>query len=208
MTVGAAKQAGVKPSAWARRVLLTPRALENLCGRSVATDNCLVIVEAIAWGETLREDEGVNRAQFATLEGLVKFSNLESGYLVANEYIAARLAAAIGLPVPPAALVRQEGRLGFMSLYIGKRSEPPPPLVAKWFMKDHGLLAAEIVAFDTWIKNDDRHGRNIGYSRAGKVPPFIYDHDRSLLGIAAGRGVVEMSQKVAEEVSIERRFRK
>ncbi len=72
-----------------------------------------MIFEVLSWDGAV--GEGVNEAELCTIGAIAKFNNPRSPYLVPNEYIVARLAVVLGLPVPPVALVRSpEGDIGIV----------------------------------------------------------------------------------------------
>jgi hypothetical protein len=147
--------------------------------RDCGCEDRAVIVEALAWGPPV--GDGANGAQFVTLRAVVKRNHDNAPYHVANEYVASRLAALVGLPVPAGGLLRAEdGDLAFISLYAGKDTETRPPVIVKELIEDLPYPAARIVAFDSWIGNLDRHRWNLAYDRAASVPLVIFDHDDCL----------------------------
>jgi len=71
-------------------------------------------------------------------------------------------------------------------LRFGAKGDSLAPIVPESFAEDEPTLAAEIVIFDCWIANEDRHERNLAYVR-GHTAPMIFDHDQSLFGANGGR---------------------
>lgn len=154
-----------------------------------------MILEAVALGAEV--GEGRSRARYAHIKAIAKVSSAIAPYAVANEYIAARLAYALGLPIAPAVLARDEdGGVRFLSLCVGPAGEVPPPLIASQLAADHPDLAARIAAFDSWIGNGDRHRHNVAYV-PGLVEPFIFDHDQALFGATLRPEGVAHLQKTA-----------
>jgi hypothetical protein len=106
--------------------------------------------------------------QHVTIAGLAKPNQSNDGQDVAFEYVSMRLAAAIGLPVPPAALARDaSGQLYFVSFWV--EAKPVPTVEA--FARRYPRLAAGAAVFDAWIINADRHHGNIL-----SAPPVLIDH--------------------------------
>jgi len=87
-------------------------------------------------------------------------SDLGNPYLPANEWIAARLAVALDLPIIPHAVVCHESRLCFGSRWLGRELVPfiTPELLAQCRNVD---TVHDLVIFDAWIINGDRHPQNI-----------------------------------------------
>ncbi len=139
------------------------------------------IFEIDAWGDSL--GAGATAPRYCTLGGVAKLNPVGgSAYIVAAEYICARLALLIGLPVPPGIAIRtKDGQMGYISLRFGPKGERPPPVIAEHLVEDRPELAAALVAFDGWVANDDRHDQNIAYIR-GKLPLVVYDHSHALVG--------------------------
>ncbi len=130
---------------------------------------------------------GVSGAFEVQLLGVGKVDTHEP-YTLANEFICAQLASALGLPVPPATIAETNtGEKVFVSLKytVGPTSLPavdPAELVA-----DRPDVAAGIVVFDCWVGNWDRHAGNVAYVR-GASGVSIFDHGRSLLRTPTGQG--------------------
>src|SRR5690606_21470959 len=59
------------------------------------------------WGDPV--GEGVSGSRYINVTGVAKTNVRGEPHIVANEYICARLAAAVGLPVPPGFLVKKDG---------------------------------------------------------------------------------------------------
>ena len=130
--------------------------------------------------------DGATGALPCSISGVMKANTLGSRFMVANEFICARLAMFMGLPSPPGAILTlDDGRLAYTSLRYRPKGESLPPIIPAQFVSEHPKLALEVVSFDCWIANDDRHESNLAY-RKGLTPPMLWDHDQALL---AAQGV-------------------
>jgi len=139
------------------------------------------------WGPFV--GEGVSGAKYCTLSGVAKVCDTPGDYVVANEFICARVGLALGLPVPPGVIAQTtDGKAAYVSLRFGKLTERPPHVMPADLVADHPRVAAGIVLFDSLILNTDRHAGNLAYSRAGNLPVNIFDHSHALLGPAKGDG--------------------
>ncbi len=132
-----------------------------------------------AFGESL---DGTAGARACTIHGVIKQNTPGAPHLVANEFICGRLAAAMGLPVPPGGIVKlDDDSLAYVSLRFGLNGEQPPPAYADELVADLPDLALRIVAFDCWVANRDRHEGNLTYERRA-IPPMVFDHEKALMG--------------------------
>jgi hypothetical protein len=103
----------------------------------------------------------------------------------------------MGLPVPPGVMVRtDDGRPAFVCLRFGRKGEKPPPAIAQHVVEDDEFMAAGIVAFDCWIGNEDRHDRNLAYSREPKLDLAVFDHSHALMGCEAGGAVQRLTDSL------------
>ena len=138
------------------------------------------VFDVMTWGEGV--GIGVSGAVYCTLQGVAKVNSEREPYLVANEYICARLGSIIGLPMPPGVLVHSEkSELGFVSLRFGRKGEKPPPADAEGMASSEPKLASGAIAFDCWIANVDRHNGNLAYE-SQLVPVTLFDHSHALFG--------------------------
>lgn len=124
---------------------------------------------------------GATGALWGTLGCIVKTNNAGAPHLVANEFVCGRLAAVLGLPVPPVLVADTPHGVACMMLRFGKGGEKPPPADAQALTNDHPDLAAGVLAFDAWIANNDRHPSNFAYA-PNLIAPVIFDHGQALLG--------------------------
>ena len=136
--------------------------------------------EILAWGADV--GVGAASARYCTIEGVAKVNFAGNDVAVVDEYICARLGMAIGLPVPPGAIVRDGAGIAYVAWRFGvPGAGRPPPVVPADLIKYHPDLSAGIVAFDHWIYNDDRHAENLAFTPPD-IPPAVFDHERALLG--------------------------
>lgn len=150
-----------------------------------------IVYEVSAWGAAV--GDGVSQAVYCTLEGVAKIQE-PNHYVVANEYICGRLGLALGLPVPPGVVVTSpDQKLGYVSLRFGPRNSKPPPADAAQLVAHYPRLAADIVLFDCWVANADRHKKNLAYV-PNAVPPTLFDHSHALFGPTPGEGITRLKQ--------------
>lgn len=130
------------------------------------------------WGDPV--GEGVSEPRLISVSGVAKTSNPAEPHIVANEYICARLAAAVGLPVPPGFLVKEGDRSWFVSLNFNLSGEKLPPVIPELLVARQPDLCAGIVLFDAWALNPDRHAKNLmHYEKTDAVQ--LFDHSRALM---------------------------
>lgn len=111
--------------------------------------------------------------------GVAKSSSQEVPYLVANEFICARLAQSLLLPVPPGFLVQNNHEAWFVSLNFNLSGEDLPPAHPRRVAQSFPDLATGIVLFDVWVANLDRHRGNLAFdSEAERLQ--IFDHGSAL----------------------------
>jgi hypothetical protein len=98
---------------------------------------------------------------------------------VANEFVCARLAATIGLPVPPGELGRDyTEQVQWVTAVVGIDNETPAPEDPAVLAVREPDLAAGVLVFDVWILNVDRHEHNVISHR--KLGLWVIDHDQAL----------------------------
>lgn len=103
--------------------------------------------------------------------------------VAANEWIAARLAEALGLPVLDHRIVSMRGKLFFASAWMQKPTFYPA-IDAEIFQKcENRDRAYGVVVFDCWLINKDRHGANlvVRNSRNGNHLMILNDHSHLLV---------------------------
>ncbi|MFI6513594.1 hypothetical protein ACIBCT_38825 [Streptosporangium sp. NPDC050855] len=131
-------------------------------------------------------------ALLARIETAVKLNNDDRPYAVANEYVTARLAYAIGLPVPPGELVElADGRIGYVCMMFKPEGVSLPPVIASQLVEQDPKFCMGVIMFDMWVRNGiDRHEGNLVYRP--EEGGAVFDHDTALLGCTPGRAVQEL----------------
>ncbi len=139
-----------------------------------------------SWGDPV--GEGKSEAQYINVTGVAK-KNLPARppdraepHIVANEYICARLAVAVGLPVPPGFLVKKGDEPWFVSMDFNLAGNTLPPILPNLLVARDPNLCAGIVLFDAWILNPDRHDKNLAHDTTTDAVT-IFDHSRALMPI-------------------------
>jgi hypothetical protein len=126
----------------------------------------------------------VSGTQRVSLKGFAKTNAPDAPYCVVNEYVAGRLGAALGFPLPPGAIIEHpDGRRAWMTLSFSDVRLPPvdpPDLV-----RDRPDIAAQCVVFDVLIGNYDRHTGNLAHQE-GDHRVEVFDHSHCLLGSRTG----------------------
>lgn len=114
--------------------------------------------------------------------------NENMGPIAANEYIAAKLAEMLDLPINRTFFKEFEGKKGFLTF-----ATPGQPNMWRQFpykediehtLNDFENLA-RLILFDIWILNTDRNPDNLMYTKIGRSKKFDYfliDHAHSLYG--------------------------
>jgi hypothetical protein len=103
--------------------------------------------------------------------------------VAANEWIAAQLADALGLPVLDYRIVTMGGSLFFASTWMQKPTFMPA-IDAETFQKcENRQRAYGVVVFDCWLVNRDRHSENliVRTSRQGNRLMILNDHSHLLV---------------------------
>jgi hypothetical protein len=157
---------------------------------------------AETWGDPV--GAGASNTVFAQLGGYAKVPTAGAPFVVINEFVASRLGAAAGLPVPPGCLIgnHASGDVAWVTLsYLpSHRMVPPvdPAVVATGFP----ALAAGVVVFDFVIGNTDRHNGNLALvsgpvlSSAGPSQQErleVFDHSHAVVNNGIHNGVVSAS---------------
>lgn len=124
--------------------------------------------------------DGATGAVWGTADVLVKPSDLHPN-VVANEYVANRLALVLGVPVPMGDVWTDElGVKYWVTAAIRQRGfELPPPTSADLAQVPEDMRSLMLI-FDAWINNVDRHEENILCDRRGRA--WLIDHDQALYG--------------------------
>lgn len=82
-------------------------------------------------------------------------------HVAANEYVAFRLAQAIGLPTMDARIVELSGELLFAAAWMNTGTFHPYTTEDLFARCDNQDRTYDLVVFDSWIANTDRHAGNL-----------------------------------------------
>ena len=135
----------------------------------------------------------------ARLRSGLKVNTPGKPYAVANEYIAARIGSATGLPIPPGGIVQVQRhpssngpKIGYVCLLFQPEGDSLPPIIPSRLVAADPHLCMGAILFDMWIRNGiDRHEENLGWLEGfGGV---LFDHDAALLGFRKGEAVAELA---------------
>jgi len=143
------------------------------------------IYEAVAWKSPA---PGASDTRKVDLRGFAKLNSPNGPLCVVNEYICSRAGERVGLPVPPGAVLRTDtGDRAWVTLSF--TLTPLPPVNPSDLVARAPLLAAEVVVFDIFIANGDRHAANLAFTSHDRRLE-VFDHSHALLGAGAAAGVV------------------
>jgi hypothetical protein len=113
--------------------------------------------------------------------GFGKVDSESLPFLVFNEFVAGRIATAVGVPVPPGApaILDSGAEKIWISLSFSKPGAgPPPPTTGLAVIGASERMACKILAFDVLIGNGDRHAGNVSVA-SNRID--LWDHDRAIL---------------------------
>ncbi|MFR9724513.1 hypothetical protein ACL02R_14295 [Streptomyces sp. MS19] len=159
-----------------------PRSPVGTFGYQAAQVNLGAMVEGSSGGVLL-----------AQLAAYARPVNPDFPYCVVNDYVSTALGLAMGVPVPPGALVKLGSEWGFVSLGFGELGKRPPPADFEELGADLPWEATGVVVLDQWISNSDRHDGNLAYMPSLGVAAF--DHDQALFGACPrGEGIGSLRQ--------------
>lgn len=129
--------------------------------------------------------DGVSGAYYLEVSAIGKHS-LMNRWLVASEYICARLGGYIGLPIPPCAILETRGTAAhpwFGSLSFSLTGQTLPPVDPSECVSDFLDISTGTVLFDIWIANSDRHNGNLSIDKTKTKHRFnVFDHSHALFG--------------------------
>jgi hypothetical protein len=129
-------------------------------------------------------------------------------YVGANELICAKLAKGLGLPVLEHDLLQDDNKLFFGSLHMRTSDfyqELTPGLFARCI---NAQVVYLMVAFDTWVCNNDRHEENLIARRLSTGPGverlllICNDHSNALLHTVRPSGLKMFDMSMAEAVLV------
>ena len=108
-----------------------------------------------------------------------------NGYIVYNELVCYRLARELGLPIADGLVHVVPGQDPFfVQLNFNSAGDMPPGVDPVAFAKAQPQVAAQVVAFDIFVINTDRHAGNLTYLKrpGGEERVFVFDHSHALFG--------------------------
>ncbi|QRI76046.1 MULTISPECIES: hypothetical protein [Rhodococcus] len=111
----------------------------------------------------------------------VKAQDHDLPFLLANELICCRLAAAIGLPVLPGEIaLHPNGRKCWVTSQVSHAGVTVPPTRGQEVVAAHAPTIAGALVFDCWVLNEDRHEENFLFHPSLGI--WLIDHDDALAG--------------------------
>lgn len=123
--------------------------------------------------------EGTQAVRFAGAKMVAKWDDDgTSPNLVVNEFVATRLAMALGVPVPMGDAARWEDFVAFASAQIELEGVSLPPADMIALQAEFPEEAARIYVFDVFILNEDRHEENLLHHP--KVGMWAIDHEKAM----------------------------
>ncbi|MGF0312494.1 hypothetical protein [Rhodococcus sp. IEGM1428] len=141
--------------------------------------------------------EGSNDAWWGVAKMYVKAQDHDAKYLLANELICCRLAAALGLPVLPGEIAQHpDGRKCWVTPQISLSDVSLPPTDLDRMMAAQPGVVAGTVVFDCWVRNDDRTADNLLFDP--RLGIWLIDHEHCLAG-RTGESFGELRRVVDEQ---------
>lgn len=134
-----------------------------------------------------------------TAKAYIKFPDDPPSRLLLHEFLAARLANALGIPVPFGEIaVGPNGFKAWATAHIGFEGQGyAPPSVAE-VLASEGEMLTGIGVFDTWIYNPDRTDENIIWHPS--VGLWAIDHESSFCGHVDDAGNVLRNMRASVPV--------
>lgn len=126
-----------------------------------------VVAEPLPVWTDFGQVEGASRAHYVRAsngsEYLIKgpLFTPEHPTVAGNEWVAAQLAGALGLPMLDYRIVQMGGNLFFASAWMQERSFAPGADAQLFGRCSNQELAYNVVVFDAWLINKDRHAQNL-----------------------------------------------
>lgn len=136
--------------------------------------------KVVTWGAPV--GIGVSGSLHLHLSAIGKTDTADGPFCVCNEVIAAEIAHRLRLPVPPFCVVEDNTNQPFFaSLDFNLTGLSLPPIFPQDFASNFPNAVADLLVFDTYICNSDRHTGNLSvdYS-AGRYN--VFDHSHAVLG--------------------------
>lgn len=124
--------------------------------------------------------EGSKDVYWGTARIHAKVQDVDQPFMVANEFIGARLAMAVGLPALPGEVARYQGKKVWVTPQVTDETGITAPPIPEDLTTQSPEVAAGIQVFDIWVANVDRHSGNILFSP--KIGAWLIDHEDILAG--------------------------
>lgn len=135
----------------------------------------------VNWG--LPVGIGVSNSSYLHLEAIGKSSSAGFPYCVVNEIVAAEIGRRVRIPVPPCCVVVDgTGKAFFASLSFNLTGNSLPPIIPNNFAATFGHAVADILVFDIFICNSDRHAGNLTADYTAPARFNVFDHSHAVLG--------------------------
>ena len=150
-------------------------------GRFAVSCRTVDTYKVVNWG--LPVGIGVSNSSYLHLEAVGKAGAPGLPYCVANELVAAEVGRRVRLPVPPCCVVVDgTGKAFFASLSFNLTGNALPPIIPADFAAAFGDTVADILVFDIFICNSDRHAGNLTADYAPPARFNVFDHSHAVLG--------------------------
>jgi len=135
----------------------------------------------VHWGQAV--GIGVSNSSYLHLEAIGKSSAPGTPYCVVNEIVAAEIGRRVRLPVPPCCVaIDGQGKAFFASLSFNLTGNTLPPIIPTDFAAAFGDAVADILVFDAYICNSDRHAGNLTADYTAPARFNVFDHSHAVLG--------------------------
>ncbi|WP_413456029.1 HipA family kinase [Glutamicibacter sp. FR1] len=129
----------------------------------------------------LPETESSNDMWRGMAHVFVKAQKTTGRRLILHEYLAARLANYLGLPVPFGEISSiPEGREAWVSGITSRDGKVLPPTTYESMLENERYVLCGVIAFDQWIFNGDRHEDNFVWSE--DIGLWAIDHELAFCG--------------------------
>ena len=135
------------------------------------------------------------------LAAIGKTNDAHNPYYVVNELVAAEIGRRLRLPVPPNCVVQNDdGMPFFASLNFNLTGDSLPPIIPERFRDTFTECCADVIVFDAYICNGDRHTRNLSADYSPPARYNLFDHSHALLG--SGNAGIQRLETLKENLGI------
>jgi hypothetical protein len=130
-------------------------------------------------------------------------------YVAANELIVARLAEWLGLPLLDFRVLEMKGDLFFGSAWMAKPTFYPAITKTLFDQCENRARNYDIVAFDWWVYNTDRHEHNLMVRKGGRTPSgprhllMLNDHSHALIQAGESPATNTKNVRIAPAVRLD-----